>query len=53
MSVNHVDSSEEIDNDSSSEDEVNNFMLMDIDNNGNEYTESDLNEEESMVYMEG
>ena len=53
MCVNDVDSSKETDNDSSGEDEVNNFMLMAIDDIGNEYTESDLNEEEVMVDMEG
>ena len=53
LCVNDVDSSEETDNDSSGEDEVNKFMLMAIGDIGNEYTESDMNEEESMVDMEG
>ena len=53
MCVNDVDSSEETNSDSSGEDEVNNFMFMSIDDIGNECIESDLNEEESMVDMEG
>ena len=48
--VNDVDSSEEIDNDSSDEDEVNNFMIMAIDD---QYKWSDLNDEETMVDIEG
>ena len=44
--VNDVDSSEETDNDSSGEDEVNKCMLMAIDDIGNECIERDLNEEE-------
>ena len=38
LCVNDVDSSEKTENDSSGEDEVNNFMLMAIDDIGNEYT---------------
>ena len=53
MSINDVDSSKETDNDSSCEDELNNFMLMAIEYFGNEYTRSDLNDEEAMVDMEG
>ena len=53
MCVNDVDSSEKTNSDSSDEDEVHNFMLMAIDDFGDEYTGSDLNEEESMVDMEG
>ena len=49
MCVNDVNSWEETDNYSSDEDEVNNFMLMAIDD---EYTGSDLNDEEAMVDME-
>ena len=41
------------DNDLSDEDEVNNFMLMAIDDFGDEYPGNDLNEEEAMVDMEG
>ena len=51
--VNDVDSLEETDNDSFDEDGVNNFILMAIDDFGNEYTRSDLNEEETTVDMEG
>ena len=53
LCVNDVDSSEETNNDSSGEDKVDNFMLMAIDDIGNECIESDLNEEEAMVDMEG
>ena len=53
MCVNDVDSSEETNNDSSCEDELNKFMHMDIEYFGNEYTRSDLNDEEAMVDMEG
>ena len=45
--VNDVDSSEETDIDSSCEDELNNFMLMAIEDFRNEYTGSDLNDEEA------
>ena len=51
--VNDGDSSEETDSDSYGEDEVNNLMLVAIDDIGNDCIESDLNEEESMVDMEG
>ena len=53
MCVNDVNYLEETNNDSSDENEVNNFMLMAIDDFGNEYIRSELNEEESMVDMEG
>ena len=53
LCVNDVDSSEETDTDSSCEDEVNKFMLMAIEDFGNEYTGSELNDEEAMVHMEG
>ena len=53
MCANDVDSSKEIDNYSSCEDKVNNFILMAIEYFENEYTESDLNDEESMVDIEG
>ena len=53
MCVNDVDSLEEIDSDSFCEDELNNFMCISIEYFGNEYIGSDLNYEESMVYMEG
>ena len=53
LCANDVDSSEEIENDSSCEDEVNNFMLMAIEDVENEYRGRDLNDEESMVDMEG
>ena len=44
LCANDVDSSEETENDSSCEDEVNNFMLMAIEDFGNEYIASDLND---------
>ena len=53
LCVNDVESSEETHSDSSNEDEVNNVMLMAIDDFRNEYTGSELNEEEAMVDMEG
>ena len=53
LCVNDVDSLEETNNDSSCEYELNNFMLMAIEYFGNEYTGSDLNDEEIMVDMEG
>ena len=53
LCVNNVDSLEETDNDSCDEDEVNNFMLMAINDFGNEYTGTNMNEEEAMVDMEG
>ena len=53
MCVNDVDSSEETDNNSSCEYELSNFILMAIEYFGNEYTRSDLNDEEAMVDMEG
>ena len=49
LCANDVDFSEETNSDSSCEDEMNNFMLMTIEYFGNEYTGSDLNDEESMV----
>ena len=51
--ANDVDSWEEIDNDSSCEDKVNNFMFMAIDYFENEYIGIDLNDEEAMLDMEG
>ena len=53
LCANDVDSSEEIDNNSSCEDKVNNCMRMAIQDFENEYTGSDLNDEEAMVDMEG
>ena len=53
LCANNVDSSEETDTDSSYEDKMNNFMLMAIEDFENEYTGSDLNDEEVMVDMEG
>ena len=52
MCVNDVDSSEETDNNSSSEYELSNFMLMAIEDFGNEYIGSNPNDEEDMVDME-
>ena len=53
LCANNVKSSEETDSDSSCEDKMNNFMLMDIEYFENEYTRSDMNDEEYMVDMEG
>ena len=52
LCVNDVDSSKETDNDTFDEDEVNKFIIMSIDDFGNEYTWSDLNEGKAMVDME-
>ena len=53
LCANGVDSLEETASDSYCEDKVNNFMLMAIEYFENEYTRSDLNNEEVMVDMEG
>ena len=53
MCANNDNSSEDIDNDSSCEDKVNDFMLMAIGDLDDEYTRSDMNDEEVVVDMEG
>jgi hypothetical protein len=51
--VNNDDSSGDTDSDSSFEDKVNEFMLMDKEDYDNESTGSDVNDEEFVVDMEG
>jgi hypothetical protein len=53
LCVNNDDSSEDTDSDSSYEDKVNDFMLMDKENYDNKSTGSDENDEEVVVDMEG
>ena len=53
LCVNNDDSSKDTDSDSSYEDKVNEFMLMDKENYDNKSTGSDENDEEAMVDMEG
>ena len=53
LCVNDVDCLEETDIDSLDEDEVNNFIVMAINDFGNEYIGRDLNEDKAMVDMEG
>jgi hypothetical protein len=53
LCANNDDSSEDTDSDSSCEDKVNDFMLMAMGDLDDEYTGSDMNEEEVVVDMEG
>jgi hypothetical protein len=53
LCVNNDDSSEDIDSDSSCEDKVNDFMLMDMGDIDDEHTGGDMNDEEVVVDMEG
>jgi hypothetical protein len=53
LCVNNDDSSEDTDSDSSCEDKVNDFMLMDKEDYDNKSTGSHVNDEEVVVDMEG
>jgi hypothetical protein len=53
LCANNDNSSEDIDSNSSCEDKVNDFMLMAIGDLDDEYTGSDMNDEEVVVDMEG
>jgi hypothetical protein len=53
LCVNNDDSSEDTDSDSSCEDKVNDFMLMAKEDYDNKITESDVNDEEVVVDLEG
>jgi len=53
LCVNNDDSSEDTDSDSSFEDKVNDFLLMDKEDGDNESKVSDENDEEVVVDMEG
>jgi hypothetical protein len=53
LCANNDESSEDKDNNSSCEDIVNDFMLMAIEYFDDEYTGSDMNDEEAVVDMEG
>jgi hypothetical protein len=53
LCVNNDDSSEDIDNDSSCEDKINEFMLMAKEDYDNKITGSDVDDEEVVVDLEG
>ncbi len=53
LCANDVDSSEATNSESSCKDKVNDFMLMAIEDIDNEYTKSDMNDEDAEEYMEG
>ena len=53
MCANDVDSSEDIDSDSSCEDKASDFMLMAVEDPCDEFIESNMNDEEAEVDMEG
>ena len=53
LCVNNNDSSEDMDNDSSCEDKVNEFMLMDKEDYDNNSIGIDVNDEEFVVELEG
>ena len=53
LCVNNDDSSEDTDSDSSYEDKVNDFMLMAKEDYDNKNTGSDVNDEESVIDLEG
>jgi hypothetical protein len=53
LCANNDDSSEDIDSDSSSEDKVNDFVLMSMGDIDNEQLGGEMDDEEAMVDMEG
>jgi hypothetical protein len=53
LCANNDESLEDIDNDSSCQDKVNDFMLMAMGDLDDEYTGGDMNYEEVVVDMEG
>jgi hypothetical protein len=53
LCANNENSSKDIDSDSSSEDKVNDFMLMAMGDLDDEHTRGEINNEEAMVDMEG
>jgi hypothetical protein len=53
LCANNDDSSEDVDSNSSCEDKVNDFMVMDMGDLDDEYIGFDMNEEEVVVDMEG
>jgi hypothetical protein len=53
LCANNENTSEDIDIDSSCEDKVNDFMLMDMGDIDDEHTGGEMDDEESMVDMEG